>query len=858
MSAQESNKQKVAAHGASTAAIFFLGGYPLNDDLASGTALTGFNESTINRLLRPNRLSLRECYRSVLIKEKLEYSGTSPKKLKEALDKVNVPMYESILFDELKYVQPTVVVPMDDIALSAVFPHINQIRKPRGRSHWVYCYRGSILPLRYDWQMHMPTVRVIPTLSPLMLQHDYSANAYVKLDYKRIAENATKRSPIGEVGRVVIAKNVRVVNTFFHRFINELQFRKVTVDVETYYGLLTCICFCFDGEESISIPMISDEIPSGEMAMIWISVAKVLASWEIEKEGQNFKYDRNILDRHGFAVNNIKSDTNLKGRLVYPEFPGGLDFYTSIYTDMPYYKDEGKAYNDRLYTRDKLYLYNGKDGISTNRVSKGQDKDLVDDNLKNLYDNEVAPSIMIYANMDETGILIDQEQRQKLLQKYTNHYEIELKVLRSRVNNDDFNPRSPDQVGEFVYEILKFPKRTQTSPTGKVSYKTDKDTLDDLLINYGEQNALGRLGYIAVSQIILCKKLGMIMQYIKTPLHPDGHWRGISNMVGAETGRTTSSKSIDERWLYEDEPKGSEGKFTKRLGRSLQTITKHGFSIDEEIFTGFSDRAIAKDIRSMFVPHHGFCFLEGDGSQAEARVVAVLADDMEMLAMFDEKPNIHKKTAGLIFNCDPETIGKEEPYIPKIGTSYYHLGKISRHAGNNNMKANRLAQMSHLPLAECQRILEVFHRRHPSIRGVFHKEIRDHINSTRTLVNPNGRRRMFFGRPDEALYNEAIGNIQQGTISDLTKFTMHRVVSNLDGYMRDYFFLNEAHDSILTEIRIEKKMEYAKTFKKLYERPINFINCSLSRNIDLVIPCEQSSSSDNWQDVSNPNNEIRL
>jgi|GEM_PF-4902062 len=851
MSSIKEDKAKVSSHGLSTASIFFLGGYPLNDDLACGLALSGFNESMINKFLKPNNISIRECYRSVLIKERLEYSGTNPKKQREALKKINITEYESILLDELKYVQPTVIVPLDDISLSSVFPHINQIRKPKGRKYWVNCYRGSILPLRTDWQTAIgPTIRVIPTLSPQILQQDWTAQSYTYIDYKRIIDNSLKRSKIEEYGLVWITKTAKELNGFFRRMIYEKGLRRCAVDIETWYGLLTCISFCFDGYEAVSVPLSGQEINSAEMALLWYAVAKLLASEEIEKEGQNFKYDWALLERWGFRIRNFVHDTNLKAGLIYPELPKGLDFLTSIYTPIPYYKDEGKAYNDRLYTRDKLYLYNGKDSLATRIVGTEQDKELEELNLNNLYYKELVPSVLIYKNMDETGILIDDEVKAKLNEKYRNHYEVELSVLRSRCNNDDFNPRSVQNVGELVYEILKFPKRTRVNDAGETVYKTDKDTLDDLLIHYGETNKLGRLGYSIVSEIILCKKLSMVIQYINTPLHPNNHWRGTSNLTGTETGRSSSNKTIDERWRYENEPRGNDNKLTKRLGRSLQTITKHGFSIDDEIFTGYEDRAVAKDLRMMFVPHHGYMFVECDGSQAEARVVAVLAEDYEMLEMFDQKPNIHKKTAGLVFSIDPNLITKEEPYVPKVGVSYYHIGKIARHAGNNNMKPGRLSSMSHLPLHETTRILDIFHNKmHIKIRAVFHKEIRDCINKDRLLVNPNGRRRTFFGRLDESLYNEAIGNIQQGTISDLTKFTQHRVVSDLDGYMSKYWFLNEAHDSILAEVKKGEEHNYAKTFKKHYERPINFLNCSLSRDFDLIIPCEVLFSETNWMDV---------
>src|SRR5207247_2411399 len=98
--------------------------------------------------------------------------------------------------------------------------------------------------------------------------------------------------------------------------------------------------------------------------------------------------------------------------------------------------------------------------------------------------------------------------------------------------------------------------------------------------------------------------------------HPDGTLGGNSNLAGTETGRTSFSKTIDEGLLSEKEAL-KKTKRTERLGRSLQTITKHGFHIDEEIFDGFEDLEIASDLRSMFIPPNGWVFIEGDGSQAE-------------------------------------------------------------------------------------------------------------------------------------------------------------------------------------------------------------------------------------------------
>jgi len=162
---------RVSSHGYGDADIYFLGGFPYKSDLLNGLALSGSAESTLNQFLYPLKIHLKQCYRAVFIKEKLEYSGTNPKKIREALEKVDYQGYLDLLYEELNDVRPNVIVPLDDISLAAVFPHINSIHKPKGRKYWVHCYRGSILPLRADFSQRLGRlIKVIPTISPYMLE----------------------------------------------------------------------------------------------------------------------------------------------------------------------------------------------------------------------------------------------------------------------------------------------------------------------------------------------------------------------------------------------------------------------------------------------------------------------------------------------------------------------------------------------------------------------------------------------------------------------------------------------------------------------------------------------------------------
>ena len=55
------------------------------------------------------------------------------------------------------------------------------------------------------------------------------------------------------------------------------------------------------------------------------------------------------------------------------------------------------------------------------------------------------------------------------------------------------------------------------------------------------------------------------------------------------------------------------------------------------------------DLRSQFVADNGYVFVEIDSSQAEARVVALLATDYDLIDLFN-KVDVHKLTSSWIFN----------------------------------------------------------------------------------------------------------------------------------------------------------------------------------------------------------------
>jgi DNA polymerase I-like protein with 3'-5' exonuclease and polymerase domains len=270
---------------------------------------------------------------------------------------------------------------------------------------------------------------------------------------------------------------------------------------------------------------------------------------------------------------------------------------------------------------------------------------------------------------------------------------------------------------------------------------------------------------------------------------------------------------------------------------------------------------LGKDIKSMFIADEGKVIIQVDASQAEARVVAVLAEDWELLTAFD-KIDIHRRTAGLMFGYTPKLelgVDFKHPIIdllPKDGPERF-TGKMIRHAGNYDMKKHRLmtefntnAQKFEIPMDISEwragQMLDIFHNASPKIKNKFHADIKELINSTRVLIDPMGGVRIFNGRMDDSLYQEAYANIPQRTVAHLIQGAALKIDNELNGDTQ-IMWGEEKHDALCLQAPANNWKPYALLMKKHMECPIDFsIYCSLKRDIRLIIPCETEISETNY------------
>ena len=233
------------------------------------------------------------------------------------------------------------------------------------------------------------------------------------------------------------------------------------IDIEAHpngSGIPICVGIAFTPDEGLTIPLWNDDgistIPSADLALIWIHLSKLLYTDVI---GQNFKYDQDKIRRIGFVIRKLASDTMLKAFAINPELPKNLAFNTSIYTEEPFYKNEG-MYDGTVAD---LLIGCARDSCVTKEIDVAMDKDIDKMKMKKYYENFIMPLHELYLAIETDGMLVSEERRYTLLEKYISWSE-KLAYERFKLAQKDVNPQSWQQVRWFLYEHLNCPVREGT------------------------------------------------------------------------------------------------------------------------------------------------------------------------------------------------------------------------------------------------------------------------------------------------------------------------------------------------------------------------------------------------------------
>lgn len=818
----------VRGEGPLHAKLMVIGEAPGADEDRERRPFVGASGRLLNKFLHDAGIERSQVYVTNIVKVR------PPDNKFERLREFNLSPLDFLpeLWDEVNAVRPNCILALGKNALKFLTGR-------SGKGNSITENRGSILRLvsasRYE-------CKVISTFHPASLLHmrgsdvaDPMQRIFMQSDFKKAVEESI--TPDFDLPRrsLLVAQNSQDVWRYINRNrdkINPITGRKLMgCDIEVKSAVPTVLGLSFDPYEALAIPLLDFPSPyvdgSDHLCVSPRDVADSLRTvWQyvndenVDIVGQNFKFDHDKIEPRGMFVKGRIIDIMLIHATVYPEFPKSIEFMLSVHTREPFYK------NDQMYktTLRNLCIGCGRDAAVSMELAGVLLPLLKEFGLWDFYfgyDRKdwrwplcVEQLHDLYRHMDHIGFPFDENKNKELKQKYTGMaaaQQVELDMLvGSKVN-----VQSPKQVAFLLYEHLKLPKR------GKSGAGTDEDTLVALMNSPATKNEEHRRIMELILEIRRIRK--NIGTYLNAERDFDGRMRTNYKIVGTETGRTSTSKQDPPVRPYS-------------MGLSFQTMTKHG--------------EIGPDLRKQFPVDPGFCYLQADSKQAEARVVWLLAENYEGLARLDDPGyDVHAETASWFYpGSDVELLKKDKPRR--------FTGKTIRHSGHYDvskrpcmMKFNSDAKKFGLDIQisewKAGQLLELFHKNDPPIKDVFHKQIIDVVNDTRVLISPFGRRREFFGNPDDhGFYKEAYAQIPQATVADNTK----RAMLGIRHEVPDIRFVLEWHDGFLAMVPIREVELYARLFNVWMEKPIDFSECSLPRK-SIVIPCELEYSETTYYDM---------
>jgi len=774
----------------------------------------GPSGNLLNELLEEAGTHRREVYVTNVVKYR------PPQNDLRRLDQIGHSVEEGMvqLWEEINALKPNCILALGNLSLKALTGMGTYIKKS-GKYSGILTWRGSILrAMQGDY-------KVLPTIHPAALLRSgdteekvlsYSSRLYILNDIKRAVAQSQFREFRLPPRTLEIARSRVDVWRFLEKY---KHLKKVSVDIEVLAAIPVCIALSFNTWHAMSIPLMDiwalqnkeSGIADHEFDYMWQMLMEFLGQPDIQVIGQNFKFDDEKLRRAcGIVVKNTWFDNMMAAHTLHCELPRSQAFLTSIYTDEPYYKDEGKEFNIKKSPCEQLLYYNAKDAVVAFEIHEQLYEAMGEINppgfpnwRQSFFFDHVMPLHDLYRDMEDEGFPVDEEKRKELIKDYEQKI-VDAKRELEAIVGWDVNPNSPKQVGLLLYKDFALPARGKRTPEG-IKTSTDEDTLTALQANVCKKPEHKRAIDLILKLRGWHKALGT---YIKAACDFDGRMRTSIQICGTETGRSSNKKQEAPVRPF-------------KMGLAFQTMSKHG--------------EMGAELRKMFIAEPGHSIMEFDLSQAEARVVALLGRSEETLRLFNTT-DIHKLTSTWLFNFPMNQISKEMRFV----------GKTCRHAGNYDMRKRRLMEIINTdakkynidisPVSEWKagKMLDTFHEFSPWIREVFHKEIVQALQENNlTLVNPFGRVRQFCDHWGDELWREAYAQIPQSTIPD----HIRRAAINLRRRVPGIRIILEAHDALVFMTPNHLIEPHARIIKEEFETPIDFRHCTLSRG-ELIIPCE--------------------
>ena len=361
-----------------------------------------------------------------------------------------------------------------------------------------------------------------------------------------------------------------------------------------------------------------------------------------------------------------------------------------------------------------------------------------------LYNEIEFPLAQVLADMTRTGVLVDKDGIEQFGVKLRTELEQVLTRIHMETGSASFNPNSPKQLGEMLFDTMGLPhgKKTQRG------WSTDAETLESLRDYPLVEDILQYRAYQKLNSTYVEGLLKVIGE--------DGRIHSTFNQTEARTGRLSS-----------DNP-------------NLQNIP-----IRTEL---------GSQLRAYFVARPGCVLVDADYSQIELRILAHVTGDEHMQQAFLSGEDIHRSTAARIYNLPPDQVS------PRIRSS----AKAINFGIMYGKGAYSLSKDIGVSVKEADAFLKSYLAAFPKVSGYMDKTIAD-ARACGYVSTLFGRRRAL---PELTSTNHNIrasgermarNTPIQGTAADVIKLAMVRVWRRLRDEKMESRLILTVHDELIVE-----------------------------------------------------------
>ncbi len=562
----------------------------------------------------------------------------------------------------------------------------------------------------------------------------------------------------------------------------EVCFDTETTGVNVFTSQLVGMSFCWKKDEAYFVSLPDDDV---ETHKIVNEFKPFFENPDIEKTGQNIKFDFMMLKMYDVEVKGKLFDTMIAHYLIQPELRHNMDYLAEIYLGYKsiHYEDlvgpKGKNQaNIRTVSLDRLSDYACEDADVTFQLKKILEKELKKNELEKLFYEIEMPLMRVLAIMELNGVRIDAEALQQssvILSKEMKKIEQEIFDMAGL----EFNVSSPKQVGEILFDRLKIDEKMKKTKTGQ--YSTSEEILEKLRSKHPIVGKI--LEYRGIKKL-----LSTYIDALPELINPKTNRVHTSyNQTVTSTGRLSSSNP------------------------NLQNIPVR----DEQ----------GKEIRKAFIADENSMFLSADYSQIELRIMAHLSGDTNMLEAFNSGHDIHAATAAKIYKVP----------LSEVTSDMRRKAKTANFGIIYGISIFGLSERLNIPRGEAKELIDGYFETYPKVKEYMENSIalakkngyvETLLGRKRYLSDINSANSIVRGFAERNAINAPI----QGTAADIIKIAMVHIQNRIEKENIKAKMTMQVHDELNFTIPTDE-------LEKVQKLVVHEMENALKLHVPVIVDC---------------------